>query len=166
VTKANLGDGWLAGFEVCGSMALTCVGFDEWSVFGFIDYVNGEVDAIGNSGQPLNNEKVSGLPPLTGLLGARWENPSGRTGGELFSRMAYHKHPGSYSNDDRNDPQRVPPGGLPGYATLNLRGWHKISERFTASLAIENLTNVDYRILGSGLNEPGTNVIVTLSSRF
>ena len=166
VSKANVGDGWLAGIEVSGAASLAALELDEWRVFGFVDYVAGEIDAVGNSGQPLPNEPVTGLPPLSGTLGLRWEHPTQRTGAEVFSRMAWHKHVDSYSNDDRNDPQRVPPGGLPGYATLNLRGWHRVGKHFEVSLAVENLTDVDYRIMSSGLNEPGTNVIMTLAASF
>ena len=67
---------------------------------------------------------------------------------------------------DKLNTQRIPPGGTPGYTIYNLRGGLNISRNFRASLGIENLGNRDYRIHGSGNNEPGRNVIIALDARF
>ncbi len=55
---------------------------------------------------------------------------------------------------------------MPGYAVFGMRGFVRLSERTTASFAVENINNVDYRIMDSGLNEPGTNAIFTVETRF
>jgi outer membrane receptor protein involved in Fe transport len=41
-----------------------------------------------------------------------------------------------------------------------------VHERLLARLAIENLFDKSYRQHGSGINAPGTNVIVALEARF
>ena len=56
--------------------------------------------------------------------------------------------------------------GLPGYTAYGIRSWYEFSEHLTASIAIENITDADYRVMDSGLQEPGTNLIFTLQSRF
>ena len=64
------------------------------------------------------------------------------------------------------DLTRIPPGGTPGYAVAHVRlGWHHC-RKATIGVALENLTDEDYRIHGSGVNEPGRNFIVTAEFRF
>jgi hemoglobin/transferrin/lactoferrin receptor protein len=46
---------------------------------------------------------------------------------------------------------------------LVLRSQWRVTDRATVSLAVENLTDEDYRIHGSGVNEPGRNVIASVA---
>ncbi len=70
------------------------------------------------------------------------------------------------SSRDRADVQRIPPGGTPGYAIWTVRGGWDLGERRTLSAAVENLTDEDYRIHGSGLNQPGRNFVASMQIRF
>lgn len=56
-----------------------------------------------------------------------------------------------------SDTQRIPPGGTPGYTVLSARAGWKVCESLDIWSAVENIGNRDYRIHGSGLNEPGAN---------
>ena len=59
----------------------------------------------------------------------------------------------------------VPPDaslGPPGYTALTLRGGWQVSQGLRLSAALENLFDADYRIHGSGVNEPGRNAVVSL----
>ena len=65
------------------------------------------------------------------------------------------------SADDERDTQRIPPGGTPGYAVLTLRGGiARGRRRLQLTLALENVMDEDYRIHGSGVNEPGRNLVL------
>ena len=67
------------------------------------------------------------------------------------------------SSRDIADTQRIPPGGTPGYTTLNLRSEWRVRNGLVLSLALDNLTDEEYRVHGSGVNEPGRNLIASLS---
>ena len=67
---------------------------------------------------------------------------------------------------DRRDAQRIPPGGTPSYTIFNLRYGLQLTEQFLLTAAIENITDQDYRIHGSGQNEPGINFIFGASINF
>ena len=73
---------------------------------------------------------------------------------------------GRLSPADEEDTQRIPPGGTPAYAVLTLRGGVKIRDNLSVSVAIENVTNEDYRIHGSGVIAPGTNAVLGVSWEF
>ena len=61
---------------------------------------------------------------------------------------------------DEADTQRIPPGGTPGYTVYTLRAGARLTDGLRVFAAVENVTDVDYRIHGSGQNEAGTNVIL------
>ena len=67
---------------------------------------------------------------------------------------------------DKGDTQRIPPDGTPGYAVFNLRYGFQISEQLLLTLSLENITDEEYRIHGSGQNEPGINFIFGASKTF
>ena len=67
---------------------------------------------------------------------------------------------------DETDTSRIPPGGTPGYTVYNLRGGVDLSSDLSLTAAVENITDKNYRIHGSGVNEPGLNVVFSVSYRF
>ena len=69
------------------------------------------------------------------------------------------------SERDLVDP-RINPDGTAGWATLNARVSWRVTPAFELSLRAENLADRHYREHGSGLDEPGRNVIVTVDYRF
>ncbi|MCD8535439.1 MAG: TonB-dependent receptor [Verrucomicrobia bacterium] len=70
------------------------------------------------------------------------------------------------SNIDRTDTQRIPPGGTPGYRVASLRGGWQPTDALRLTIALENMTNQDYRIHGSGLNMPGFGALISLEYTF
>lgn len=68
---------------------------------------------------------------------------------------------------DIADTQRIPPGGSKGYSLFNIRaGWSTPLKGLTLIGAIDNLTNEDYRILGSGIQSLGRNYQITADYKF
>lgn len=47
---------------------------------------------------------------------------------------------------------------LPGYATLNVRGGWRVSQRMTTTLILENVFDRNYRTMGSGIDAAGVNL--------
>ncbi len=54
----------------------------------------------------------------------------------------------------------------PGFATLNARVGFRATGRSTVSVLLENLLDANYRLMGSGVDGPGTNLIVRYAARF
>jgi len=167
VTKDNVGDGWYTGLELEGGIALgwLCECLENWSLVGMVDYVTGRVDQVDSSGTLVHN-RPGAMPPVSGRIGLRWDDPRDRAGFELFTLLARHVDPSRYTESDAQNTSRIPPDGLPGYAVLGVRGFYRVTDKTTVSAAVENLNDVDYRIMDSGLNEPGTNAVFTVETRF
>jgi hemoglobin/transferrin/lactoferrin receptor protein len=107
---------------------------------------------------------MSKVPPPTAVLGARWRHESGRFWLEAVTRMAGKQD--RLSPSDERDTQRIPPGGTPGYGVLTLRGGVKVTKDLKLNAAIENVFDKDYRIHGSGQNEPGRSFVLSVDRTF
>lgn len=66
----------------------------------------------------------------------------------------------------RGIPQRIPSGGTPGYAVADLRFGFRCNAAWSLVAACENVMDKDYRIHGSGSNEPGRNLVLSAEYRF
>lgn len=159
VTKLNSGDGFVHGVEVGGSVGLP----GDLTAFGTFAWLEGEVDTFVASDTPAVRAPISRLMPPTATLGLRWEPAA--AGRWLEGRVTVAGEAGRLSPSDQNDTQRIPPGGTPGYEVVTVRGGLEIRDGLILSAAVENLTDKDYRIHGSGQNEAGTNVILALDWR-
>jgi hemoglobin/transferrin/lactoferrin receptor protein len=160
VTKKNSGDGYLQGVEISESLALAT----EWSAWVTATWMDGEVDAYPTSTAAKQRDTISRLMPPTAEAGLRWTREDGKYWAEVSGKAAAKAD--QLSADDKRDTQRIPPGGTPGYAVCNLRTGSKVTKSLDLTVALENVLDEDYRIHGSGVNEPGRNLVLTAAYRF
>lgn len=154
VTKKNAGKGYVAGVELILGWQVA----EDWHLRLSGSWMEGNVDAYPTSDPVAVRDSISRLMPLTGQAAVRWQ-PAGRPywleavvdAAEKATRL---------SADDARDGQRIPPGGTPGYAVLTLRGGATVRDDLQLTVALENVADEDYRIHGSGVNEPGRNLVV------
>ena len=106
-------------------------------------------------------EPIDLLMPAMWRFGARWDAVAPRLQVDLMAEHVSEQD--KLSSRDIADTQRIPPGGTPGYTTLNLRSEWRVRNGLVLSLALDNLTDEEYRVHGSGVNEPGRNLIASLS---
>ena len=102
--------------------------------------------------------------PLTMQMGLRYDDPLDRFFAE--TRVLHAENADKLSFGDQRDTSRIPRGGTPGYTVWHSYGGFNFDERTTVLLALENITDVDYRIHGSGLNMAGRNLVISLETRF
>jgi outer membrane receptor protein involved in Fe transport len=135
-------------------------------LFLWAAWAHGETSLAPASDGSPTREPTSGVPPLQGLVGARYRiGQGGRSFAELALRWAAPQR--RLSSADRRDP-RICPGlvggcdGTDGYALLRLRGGVALSRIAGLALAIENLTDAPYREHGSALPGAGTRAVIGL----
>ncbi len=158
VQRTNSGDGYVQGIEA----GLNWRFAKGWAAFGTIAWSEGEV------GQYLENGigvfPASRIHPLMGQVGLRWDSSDAKWWAEASVTMARGQD--RLSLGDAADTQRIPPGGTHGYTVYTVRAGWRPCERVDIFAACENLTNEDYRIHGSGINEPGTNFVLATKLSF
>jgi len=158
VTKSNVGDGYVYGFDLGAAWLFV----PEWTLFGNLAWVEGKVDTYPTSAPVIEREYIDRLMPLMGQLGVRWDD--GTTWAELMT--VYADEADRLSTRDKGDTSRIPPGGTPGYTVLHARAGRRIGEHLDLMLGVGNLLDEDYRIHGSGQNMPGRNLILSLAASF
>lgn len=160
VTKANIGDGYVNGIELDG----TYKPIDTVTLFANATWLLGEIDGLQTAGAPLTREYFTRNMPITVNFGARYDVPDSPLW--LYGIVTIADDAEFLSSGDRRDTSRVPAGGTPGYAVLNLGGGWDVSENLQLTVTLENITNEDYRVHGSGVNGAGFGAIVSLDWRF
>jgi hemoglobin/transferrin/lactoferrin receptor protein len=160
VTKANVGDGYVEGIELQYGWEF----LERTTLFGMNSWQYGRVSNYDSGGLVIQEEYISRLMPFTTMVGLRWENAEGRFHAETTVLRA--EDADKLSAADQRDTQRIPPGGTPSYTVWTVRCGLDIDERTSVEVACENITDVDYRVHGSGSNSPGRNFVLGMRAIF
>ncbi len=160
VNKENSGAGYVHGVELAGAVKL----HPQWTLWSNFTWMRGELDTPVIVGGADVTEPVSRLMPTTVNSGLRWRHPTRDVWAEFATTFAERQD--RLASNDIRDTQRIPVGGTPGYGVYHLRAGWSPWRCASFSAAIENLTDEDYRIHGSGVNEPGRNFVLTAEIRF
>jgi hemoglobin/transferrin/lactoferrin receptor protein len=157
VTKKNASNSRVEGVEAQVSYQV----MPQVLLFADGMVIDGEADAYPAANSPKVREPIDLLMPTSWRMGARWTATRQRLRIEALVEHADLQD--ELSSRDQADTQRIPPGGTPGYTIFGIRSEWQASSRLTLSLAVDNLTDENYRIHGSGVNEPGRNAILSLA---
>lgn len=129
---------------------------DQWRGYGSLTWTRGD-ETIDGVEDPADR-----IPPLQGRIGAEWRATE-RVSLEGWAFFATRQD--RLSPRDQVDP-RIDPDGTAGYGTLNARVAWAATPALDLALRLENLADKRYRDHGSGLDDPGRNLIATLDWRF
>jgi hemoglobin/transferrin/lactoferrin receptor protein len=157
--KDNVGDGHIFGVELRGERDLG----DGWTAFASASWMDGEVAQFTPTGVEVD-KPLSRLMPLTVVGGATYEPEEADWWVQADTVLAAAAD--KLSLRDESDTTRIPPGGTPGYGILGIRGAIQLDAVSTLFLGLENLLDKDYRIHGSGQNEPGRSLVAQYTKRF
>jgi hemoglobin/transferrin/lactoferrin receptor protein len=158
VTKTNGGKGYLMGIEFDASLPIG----RHLSLYGNFAWTDGEEEHTERGGIRVK-EATNRLIPWTANAGLRCQfNRAFWMALELEAAAKADK----LSTSNRLDTERIPPGGTPGFAILHLRAGWQVNDHLSLNATLENLTNGEYRVHGSGINQPGINAVVAATLRF
>jgi hemoglobin/transferrin/lactoferrin receptor protein len=107
-------------------------------------------------------DTVRRLIPLYGGVSLKWTEPDEKYW--ITGRIRAATRQDNLSALAASDTQRIPVNGTPGYLTASIYAGWQVTDTLQLNLALENLTDEDYRIHGSGQNAPGRNA--TLSVKY
>lgn len=159
VRKDNVGDGWASGVEIEAARRFG----ESFTASLAGTWQDGEVDQLLPSGAKVRRP-LSRMMPLTVAADLRWAEPGSNLA--LWASARFADAQDQLSLKDATDDERIPPGGTPGYGVLSLGAVWKVTDGATLSVVVDNLFDKDFRIHGSGVNEPGRSLVVALDLRF
>lgn len=154
VVATNAQDAEIVGVEMDGAWRIV----PGWTMSGFVGWQEGTSETPLYVGGPRKEQWVSRLAPLRGSVALRYDSSDARWWVE--GRVTAAGEADKLSENDKGDTQRIPPGGTPGYVVASLRGGWQVTENWSLTLGLENLTDEDYRIHGSGVNEAGFGAVI------
>ncbi len=155
VRKDNVGDGWVAGVD----LDFSWLAHRDWTWFGTLSYMDGEVDQLDTAGT-LVRRPLSRMKPFAVWTGVRYAPTCSHVWAQ--ADVEHSAREDRLSLRDEGDTRRIPPGGTPAWTSLNLRVGTTFNRSMRMSLALENLLDENYRIHGSGQNEPGRSLVFAL----
>lgn len=160
VAKENIGETLIGGVELGVAYRLD----DAWTAFGNLTWLDGQQETREIVGGPIVESVPSRLMPLTYQAGLRFEPAADSFA--IEARWIHADDADRLAPNDENDDTRIPPGGTPGYDVFDVMGSFPLSDGTRLLLGVENITDENYRIHGSGLNRPGRNFVFGASWTF
>ncbi len=160
-TKRNLHDGYIYGVELLAEVDLA----GGFSAYNGVAWSRGSERTYYDRfvTEPGADRPISRVPPLHGTFALKWRSPDRSFWAE--ASLDWSRKQKRLTDAEESD-NRFPPDGSPAWQCYNLRGgWHA-TDNLSLSLAVENITDAQYRVHGSGVNEPGRNVVATVACRF
>lgn len=150
VSKRNAARGYVRGVELSTSYAFT----PRWSLRGNLAWQRGRIDAFASTAARASlREPVSRIMPLTGNLRLAWQRADARSW--VSVGLTVTGRADELSEADRNDLERIPPGGTPGYVLAGVQAGHALTRHVKLQAGVDNLFDDAYRVHGSGSNEAG-----------
>lgn len=148
-TRENAGKAYIQGLEA--QLEVRPARF--LSVRSFLIYTYGQ--------NVTGDEPLRRIPPLNGLIGLHWKLYRDL---ELIAQWQFAAQQDRLSSGDADDP-RIPDGGTPGWNVFNLRASYPLAG-FRLNAGLLNLFDQAYRTHGSGVDEVGRSVYVSLQYSF
>ncbi len=145
-----MGEGYVYGVEIEGSWRF----HPQWTVSGFAAWQEGESKSPTVLNGPVEQKPNKQQLPLSGSIALRWQDASDKVWVEARILAAAQEDRVDLI-DQAGDNQRIPTGGTPSYVSASLRAGWRVTETLDLTCAVENVTDEDYRIHGSGQNESG-----------
>ncbi len=140
-------DSFVQGVESTGEFLLE----DGWSIYGNYFYTFGK--------DREEQVPLSRIPPPQGILGLRWRSREAKSWFDIWLWMVHGQ--GRLAPRDFTD-ARISNTGNSGFTTLNFRTGTTLDARarHRVGLVVENITDRSYRVLGSGVDGVGFNVVL------
>ena len=107
---------------------------------------------------------LSHIPPTFGVV--EFTRKGSMTRWSTSVRYALRKAAEDYGPGTTDNLQEALPDGTPAWATWNVEGSMRVTDKLEVRLSGMNLLDLHYRTFGSGISAPGRNFRATLSARF
>ncbi len=127
----------------------------KWSLDNTVSQTYGRYKNPNGTEKPLDH-----VPPVFGKSSLTYTDNKFNT--ELFGMYNGWKKIKDYNPDGEDNGQYATPEGMPSWFTINWRGSYTFTKNITLQLAVENITDKNYRYFASGFSAPGRNFVVAL----
>ena len=104
------------------------------------------------------------IPPVFGKSTLTYTGKKFST--EVFGMYNGWKKIKDYNPDGEDNGQYATAEGMPSWFTVNWRGNYAFNKNITLQLAVENISDKNYRYFASGFSAPGRNFVAAIRAVF
>lgn len=122
--------------------------------YSALNYTYGRYEQAGTT-VPLDH-----IPPIYGKASLIYRQK--RFEGEVYTMYNGWKRLEDYSPSGEDNLKYATAMGMPSWYTLNIRTGYRLNEHMGIQVALENITDRNYRAFASGVSAPGRNLVITL----
>ncbi len=108
----------------------------------------------------VSQKPLDHIPPVIGKTSIRYQHK--QFGAETYLLFNGWKRLEAYNADGEDNAQYATADGMPGWITLNWRGYSNIKKYLQVQVSVENILDRNYRYFASGFSAPGRNIILSL----
>jgi hemoglobin/transferrin/lactoferrin receptor protein len=112
----------------------------------------------------VSSKPLDHIPPFFGRTSVQYRQPKWNL--EAFALYNGFKRLNKYNADGEDNAQYATADGMPGFITYNLRGELSLHRQLILQMALENITDRNYRYFASGFSAPGRNLVIALRANF
>lgn len=112
----------------------------------------------------VSSKPLDHIPPVFGRTSLQYRQPKWNL--EAFAQYNGWKRLDQYNADGEDNAQYATSDGMPGWITYNLRGQVSLHRQLQLQLALENITDRNYRYFASGFSAPGRNLVISVRAQF
>jgi hemoglobin/transferrin/lactoferrin receptor protein len=112
----------------------------------------------------VSSKPLDHIPPVFGRTSLQYRQA--RWNLEAFAQYNGWKRLDKYNADGEDNAQYATSDGMPGWITYNLRGQLSLHQQVQLQVALENITDRNYRYFASGFSAPGRNLVIALRAQF
>jgi hemoglobin/transferrin/lactoferrin receptor protein len=112
----------------------------------------------------VSSKPLDHIPPVFGRTSLQYRQPKWNL--EAFAQYNGWKRLNQYNADGEDNAQYATSDGMPGWITYNLRGQVSLHPQLQLQLALENITDRNYRYFASGFSAPGRNLVIAVRAHF
>lgn len=153
VANQNKAKAYLYGVNANATLKLT----PRVTFYGSFNYTYGRYENAGAT-VPLDH-----IPPIHGKLSLIYRQK--RFEGEVYTMYNGWKRLEDYSPSGEDNLKYATPLGMPSWYTLNVRTGYRFNDNMSIQIALENITDRNYRAFASGVSAPGRNLVISLRGK-
>ena len=156
VRMGNGEEGYLFGLEAEAAWLFN----ENWELSGHFTYQDGKAKKLDEIGGTVTEDTIRRLSPLAASVALKWTSTDQRywIQGKVIAAATQD----NLAAGDFGDGQRIPVSGTklgtPSYVIASLYSGWNVNDSLELTLGLENITDEDYRVHGSGVNGQGFNV--------
>lgn len=155
LASQNIASARLSGF----SANISITPSPNLEIYSTINFTKGTYQRSNGTKVPLDH-----IPPVFGKTAIKYQQK--KWSAEIWSMYNGWKRTKDYNPDGEDNAQYATLDGMPSWVTFNIRSQWRINQYLQLQIALENISDRNYRVFASGFSAAGRNLLLAIRTNF